>query len=88
MLLEQMTEMTLVIEAGGGGDLCDRVFGFGQLACGPVESEPSQILADCRLVMFLETACEVCRMHADSVRDLDQVQRIVEPAMQQISRLR
>jgi len=47
-----------------------------------------QILADCRLVVFLEAAREMCRMHSDSVRDLDEIQRIVESTMQQISCLR
>ena len=85
MLLEQVTEMALIIKAGSRRNLGDRVFRFRQLARGPVEAKGAQIFAHCCPVVFFESARQMCRMNADYVRDLDEVKRVVEPSMEQIA---
>src|SRR5690242_17320342 len=82
-----MTEVALIVEARGGGNLSDRVFTLGQSLHGPLETQLTQILAYSRTKVLLERAGEMCRMHAHSVSDLDQIEWIVEASVQQIARL-
>ena len=72
MLFEEMTEVTLIVEACRRRDVGDRVVSFGQLARGPIEAEATDVLAHRRSIVFLKRAREVCWMDSYEIRDFDQ----------------
>ena len=87
MLLEQMTKVALIVEPGRQGNLRDRIFRFGQLARGPVETEPAYVLAHGCPVVFFERAREVRRVHSYRIRYLDKIEGIVETSVHELSGL-
>src|SRR5262245_17770474 len=86
LLFEAVGKLTLIVKAGRAGNRSDSFIALSQTFCGPINTEPPDVITNGSLVVPTERTCQMRRVDPNRARNLKKVERVIEVRMAKISR--